>query len=101
MNTTSASTAQPRLTACGNASKLATLSHAWRQQRKTIPTLQKKGRNNLFGKDMPRIEIRARLTDTLGVALEARREIIGQQTGTLPSLSLLVETLLRQQLGLP
>lgn len=82
------------------AKTCASVSYAWRQQRQSMPTLKKKGRNNTI-KGGPRIELRTRLTDTLGVALEARREIVGQQTGTLPSLSLLVETLLRQQLGLP
>lgn len=82
------------------AKTCASVSYAWRQQRQSLPTLKKKGRNNTI-KGGPRIELRTRLTDTLGVALEARREIVGQQTGTLPSLSLLVETLLRQQLGLP
>lgn len=63
---------------------------------------KQRGRNNTssFGKG-PRVELRLRVSDTLGVALEARREIYGQATGTLPSLSLIIETLLRERMGLP
>lgn len=63
---------------------------------------KQRGKNNTtsFGKG-PRVELRLRVSDTLGVALEARREVYAQATGALPSLSLTIETLLRERMGLP